>query len=390
MPRVDCVRGTPVVRSARVLQLEGLFDVPPTERSEERWTADVPLEDRAWAIGAIVGPSGAGKSTIARELFGAAVVTGHDWSPERSVVDGFPAGMGIKEITGLLSSVGFSSPPAWLRPFAVLSTGQQFRVTLARALAESTEQVFVVDEFTSVVDRTVAQVGSAAIAKAVRRLRKRFVAVTFHYDVLDWLQPDWVFEPHTGRFHWRELQRRPAIELVISRCGTEAWALFRGHHYLSADLNHSARCFLATWRDQPVAFTAVLPSIGFKGIWREHRTVCLPDFQGVGIGNAVSVTVAALAAAATGARYRSVTSHPAFIRARAASAEWRLAAAGSRSAKGGTMQKTGGRQRLAASFEYRGAPYPDAAAARALWAESLGGSKSNPMTQTRVDAVRVG
>jgi hypothetical protein len=43
------------------------------------------------------------------------------------------------------------------------------------------------------VDREIAKVSAYAIAKAVRRTAKRFIAVTCHYDVLDWLKPDWVF-----------------------------------------------------------------------------------------------------------------------------------------------------------------------------------------------------
>src|SRR5690606_16358303 len=110
---------------------------------------------------------------------------------------------------------GFSSPPAWLRPFHVLSNGEQFRVTMARALAESVGLV-VVDEFTSVVDRTVAQIGSAAIAKAVRRRGGRFIAVACHYDIADWLEPDWIYEPHTARFA-RDRLRRPDIEIAVRR-----------------------------------------------------------------------------------------------------------------------------------------------------------------------------
>jgi hypothetical protein len=111
------------------------------------------------------GPSGSGKSSVAGDLFGEAVVGAYGWPSDRSVVDGFPAGMGVKEITALLSSVRFSSPPAWLRPFGCLSTSEQFRATLARALGDD-RRLTVFDEFTSVVDRTVAQVGSAAVAKA--------------------------------------------------------------------------------------------------------------------------------------------------------------------------------------------------------------------------------
>jgi hypothetical protein len=68
----------------------------------------------------------------------------------------------------------------------VLSTGQQFRCNLARAVALAADPI-VFDEFTSVVDRTVAQIGSAAVAREVRRRKLRFVAVTCHEDV-EWLQ----------------------------------------------------------------------------------------------------------------------------------------------------------------------------------------------------------
>ena len=57
----------------------------------------------------------------------------------------------------------------------------------------------VFDEFTSVVDRNVAKVCSAAIAKGIRRgsIPCRFVAVTCHYDVAAWLEPDWIVDMST-------------------------------------------------------------------------------------------------------------------------------------------------------------------------------------------------
>src|ERR1700684_4066039 len=187
-------RITAIARSARVLQLEGLFDVPPSQQSESTWDIQLPIEGFDWQIGLIVGPSGSGKSTLAREAFSdvpfISANTGFEWPDDKAVVDGFPTELSIKEVTGALSSVGFSSPPAWLRPFRCLSTGEQFRATLARALCDPAPMV-VVDEFTSVVDRTVAQIGSAAVAKAIRRIPgKRVVCVTCHYDVEEWLCPD--------------------------------------------------------------------------------------------------------------------------------------------------------------------------------------------------------
>src|SRR4051794_26932477 len=152
---------SPVVESPRVAQIRGLFDLPPEKTARLTWDVTLPLEERPWNVGLVTGPSGSGKSTIARHLWPREMARPPElaWPRDRTVLDAFPPALSAREVTALLSAVGFSSPPAWLRPFHVLSTGQQFRVTLARLLAESPGLV-VLDEFTSVVDRTVAQVGS--------------------------------------------------------------------------------------------------------------------------------------------------------------------------------------------------------------------------------------
>jgi ABC-type glutathione transport system ATPase component len=172
-----------------------MFDLPPATESRSSFTVEMPSLQDKWSVGVIVGPSGSGKTTIARQAFGDRLVQHWDWPSDQSILDGFPANMGVREITQLLGSVGFSSPPAWLRPFHLLSNGEQFRVSVARSLAETSTcsvqgmpEMAVVDEFTSVVDRTVARIGSSAISRAVRRTGQRFVAVTCHYDVLPWLQ----------------------------------------------------------------------------------------------------------------------------------------------------------------------------------------------------------
>ena len=78
----------------------------------------------------------------------------------------------------------------------------------------------VFDEFTSVVDRNVAKVCSAAIAKGIRRghIPCRFVAVTCHYDVAEWLEPDWVLDMATVRARNGGVFGGRPIELEIHRC----------------------------------------------------------------------------------------------------------------------------------------------------------------------------
>jgi ATPase subunit of ABC transporter with duplicated ATPase domains len=156
---------SPVVETPRVSQVRGLFDLPECKTARLTWTVTLPMEDRPWHVGLITGPSGCGKSTLARTLWPAETAQAGSltWPREHTILDAFSERLSVKEVTALLSSVGFSSPPAWLRPFHVLSTGQQFRVSLARLVAEALavpaaagRPVIVVDEYTSVVDRTVA------------------------------------------------------------------------------------------------------------------------------------------------------------------------------------------------------------------------------------------
>ncbi len=352
---------SPVVETPRVTQVRGLFDLPECKTSELTWDVDLPLADRPWHVGLIVGPSGCGKSTVARALWPEAVGGTAAWPADRAVLDGFPAGLGVKDVTEILSSVGFSSPPAWLRPFHVLSTGQQFRVTLARRIAEALAGPagggpIVLDEYTSVVDRTVARVGSAALEKAVRRRGLRFVAVTCHEDVEAWLNPDWVYRPAEGAMQWRLLRRRPAVELAVFRCKASAWRLFAPHHYLSGALLSSATCFLASWQGEPVAFSAWVPFFGAgPPRRREHRTVTLPDYQGVGIGNALSAAIASMWTA-LGYRATSTTTHPAMIRARLRSPLWRMTRAPSLAGGGDRMRHAS--RRLTAGFTYVGPPLP--------------------------------
>jgi energy-coupling factor transporter ATP-binding protein EcfA2 len=330
-----------------------MFDLPRGAGKRSEFEVEIPSVEEPWSIGLIVGPSGSGKTTIARQAFPENIAGDWEWPKDRSVLDAFPERMGTEEITQLLSSVGFSSPPAWLRPFPALSNGEQFRANLARTFAKLPD-LAVVDEFTSLLDRTVARIGSAALAKGVRRRGTKFVAVTCHDDVIEWLGPDWVLDMGHRSLSRRPL-RRPKIGMEIARCRASAWRLFAHHHYLSAELHRSAQCFMGTIDDEPTVFVSVLafPHPVSPG-WREHRCVCLPDFQGLGIGSAASEFVASLYAA-TGKPYTSVTGHPAMIRHRTRSTLWRMIRPLSHARPcRNKMRRSQSSRRLTASFRYVG------------------------------------
>ena len=188
MPNFNIVRESDIDNTFRVSKIMNDFDVK-AEHSTEKFNGKIKFSDN-WQIGMIVGGSGTGKSTIGRELFGDLINDDFEYKA-KSVIDDMP-GKDITEIQKMFYAVGFGSVPSWLKPYQVLSNGEKMRVDLARKMLSSDFVVF--DEFTSVVDRQVAKVMSIAISKAIKRYpEKKFVAIGCHFDVIEFLQPDWVF-----------------------------------------------------------------------------------------------------------------------------------------------------------------------------------------------------
>jgi ABC-type uncharacterized transport system YnjBCD ATPase subunit len=351
MPKVDAVVSSPVSTSMRARQVEALFDVPPVEQQTLRWQGDVPLDDRPWNVGLIVGPSGCGKSTVASALFGAeALASSLKWGGA-SVLDDFPTECPLGDLSAICQAVGFNTIPAWLRPFSVLSNGEQFRAMLARRLVESPSLV-VLDEFTSVVDRQVARIGSHAVQKHVRKNGTKFVAVSCHHDIIDWLNPDWILEPATMTFAWRSLQRRPALDVEIARVEYATWRLFAPYHYMSSNLARAAQCFALFVEGRPAAFCGIMhrpiSQPGPKPIWGVSRVVTLPDYQGIGLAFVLTDAIGA-ALKACGQRLHNYPAHPSFVRALDRSKTWRL------ERKPGLIAKNQSNQNLAAGSNATGA-----------------------------------
>jgi ABC-type ATPase involved in cell division len=363
VPRVDVRVGTPIKRTARVVQIEGTFDLPPSKSAEHVRAHELPIEAQPWTIGMIVGPSGSGKSRLLDTMYPTRAEPA--WG-RGALVDDFPAELPISEVTGVLTAVGLSSPPAWVRSHATLSNGEQFRADLAWRLLAEPGEIVAVDEFTSVVDRNVAHVASAAVARYTRRAERRLVVAACHYDIIEWLQPDWLYDTGTQTFEWRCLQRRPPIDIDIVRATDRSiWSAFAPHHYLTGELAKGAKLFVAEIAGRPAAMTSCLhmPHPKARGIWREHSTVVLPDYQGVGIGNAVVEKVASIFRGA-GLRWRATGSHPGIVQHRARSPLWDMDRRPGFVAQGGRrgiMGAGGWREssnRRTASFEYVGPAAP--------------------------------
>lgn len=189
MQNFNILKENKVDKTFRVAKIMNDFDVK-VEHSNENFIGTIDLP-KIWNIGLIVGNSGTGKSTIAKEIFKNEYINNFEYN-HKSVIDDMPQSKTIEEIEKMFYTVGFGSVPSWLKPYKVLSNGEKMRVDLARALLENDKICF--DEFTSVVDRNVAQTMCIATNKTIKKLNKQFIAVSCHYDIIEWLQPDWIFD----------------------------------------------------------------------------------------------------------------------------------------------------------------------------------------------------
>ena len=268
--------------SYRAARVKSLFNCG--SGADFSFDADLPMGDATWKIGVIVGPSGSGKTSLGRLLWpGVGIYNGDaGWPAGKPIVDAIAPAGSFDDVTGALAAVGLGSVPAWLRPYEALSNGEKFRAGLARLIAEGAQRV-VIDEFTSVVDRQIAKVGAGAFSKSWKRGTGQAVLLSCHYDVLDWLEPDWVFDTRTGQLQRGLPWRRPKFNVEVFQTDGAFWPLFEPHHYLKLPAMVAAKYYVGFIEGEAVCHLAASPALHWNGV-RACRMVVMPEWQGAGVG----------------------------------------------------------------------------------------------------------
>ena len=277
--------------------------------------------DFEWNIGVIYGGSGSGKSTLLKQ-FGE--IKDVEFDNTKSLISNFDWLEPI-DAANLLTSIGLSSVPTWLRSYNILSNGEQYRARMAYLIGKAEiNDIILIDEFTSVVDRDVAKAMSYSIGKYIRKKNLKVIFASCHFDIIEWLMPCFIYSPNKERVERLECLRRPEIKLEVFRCRYEAWKLFKQHHYLSQDLNKASKCFGAIWENKIIGFIAILPlpHAHMQNCFRVTRLVVLPDYQGLGIGFAFNNYIASLYKK-IGCRYFIKTSNPAIGEKLVNSKDWK-------------------------------------------------------------------
>lgn len=268
------------------------LDIDTEKKSIHELSINCDLET-SFKIGLILGSSGSGKTTLAKHIFGNdCFKTAIDLN--LPIIDQFPKNMNYEQCADMLSGIGLTSVPCWIRPVYTLSNGQKARAEAA--LAMSSEQHFIIlDEWTSVVDRTVAKVMSHCLNKFAMKNNKKIVLCSCHYDVIDWVDPDWIIDCNKQQFIDRrslpidERCRREKLEFQIKRIDRKSWKYFSKYHYLSSKLPGGKIHLFGLFENQNQigfqCFANYVPTRkGKTEIFHSNRTVIHPDYAGMGLG----------------------------------------------------------------------------------------------------------
>lgn len=277
--KISVYHQTPDYATYRSERVKALFNLE--QGADFSIDADLP-EDQDWQIGLIVGPSGSGKSSLGKALWAERGMYDPAWPDNVPICDAIAPDLPFDRVTASLAAVGLGSVPTWVRPYQVLSTGEKFRANLARLVAEAPTRA-IIDEYSSVVDRQVAKVASHAFARAWRRTGNQAVLLSCHYDIIPWLQPDWIFDTASGLLTRGCLRRRPKIKLEIHQTNWAAWPQFEQHHYLKLPPMIAATNYIGMIDGEPVAHVAFSTRPGMIEACAA-RLVVMPEWQGLGIG----------------------------------------------------------------------------------------------------------
>ena len=152
----------------------------------------------------ITGDSGSGKSALLKAIkadLGAEAQDTKDLQipPNQPIIE--TLGTNTTEAIKALSQVGLNDAFLFLRPYQQLSDGQKHRYQTA-LLAATQKPFWILDEFTSTLDRDTAKILSFNLQRLARKNGKAVIAATTHKD----LQKDFAPNVHVHKRYGKEVQ----------------------------------------------------------------------------------------------------------------------------------------------------------------------------------------
>jgi ABC-type ATPase with predicted acetyltransferase domain len=176
----------PTILTQRTKEVAEAFGLGTDQTQQFTLYDNVNIKIRPTDIVLITGDSGSGKSALLKAIktdLGTQAQDAKDIkiNPDTPIVE--TVGQNTTEAIEALSRVGLNDAFLFLRPYNQLSDGQKHRYQTA-LLAASEKPFWILDEFTSNLDRDTAKILAYNLQRQARRMRKAVIAATTHQDLL--------------------------------------------------------------------------------------------------------------------------------------------------------------------------------------------------------------
>jgi ABC-type transport system involved in cytochrome c biogenesis ATPase subunit len=270
---------------------------------------DVSIRVRPTDVVLITGDSGSGKSALLKALKAdlgsdAQDIRDFNIAPDVPIIE--TLGKNTTQAIEALSQVGLNDAFIFLRTYSQLSDGQKHRYHAA-LLAASQKPFWILDEFTSTLDRDTAKILAFNLQKLARKHGKAIIAATTHRDLLR----DFVPNVHIHKRYGEEVTVKYHPKAKAAACSlTQQMTIQQGSvadykalsvfHYRSGRLPPPRKIFTLKRKDElcgVIVYSYPPPmTFGRCKVWKGNiaqlqkeisaisRVVVHPKYRSIGLG----------------------------------------------------------------------------------------------------------
>jgi len=162
--------------------------------SESRFQIFDNFKTTLWkgAVVYIAGDSGSGKSFLLENVYAkldnSISMNEIKVDPNEILIEG--VGKNFDEALQILNMASLGDAFLYVRKYSQLSVGQQVRYRIAKLIDTTDKDIWIIDEFTSGLDRNTAKIVAFNLQKIARKLGKTLIIGTAYQDLYEELQPD--------------------------------------------------------------------------------------------------------------------------------------------------------------------------------------------------------